>query len=103
MDYKDTTNANPVNDIQTKIAKPDGTKDIFLKPKVTERMASGWMTVWRLDTGGAKAIRKDTSQDGGGNDLQLGGGARRKAKMQIEALKAYRLKNVWRREYHFHQ
>ncbi len=25
---------------------------------MTERMASGWMTVWRLDMG-AKAIRKD--------------------------------------------
>ncbi len=38
--------------------KPDKTKDnIFPKPKMTERMASGWM-IWRLDTGKLKAIRK---------------------------------------------
>ncbi len=44
---------NPVNDVQTKISKPDRAKDnIFLKPKDDRTYGSGWMTVWRLDTGG---------------------------------------------------
>ncbi len=50
---------NPVNDIQTKIIKPDRTKDnIFRNRKMTERMASGWRPFggWIQEL---KAIRKD--------------------------------------------
>ncbi len=59
--------------------------NIFLKPKMTERMASGWMTVWRLDEG-AKAIPERAVKMVEAT-VQLGAISPRKAKMQIEALK----------------
>ncbi len=102
---KGTTNANPVNDIQTKISKPDRTKDnISLKPKMTRRMASGWMTVWRLDTG-TKAIRKDAVKMVEAT-VQLGAISprrkRRNANRGVERGLRGAKGNVWRREYHFH-
>ncbi len=74
MDYKGTTaNANPVNDIQTKISSLTRPKDnIFLKPKDDRTYGGGgWMTVggWIQ---GAKAVRKGTSQDGGSNGTTWG-------------------------------
>ncbi len=35
---------------------------------MTERMASRWMTVWRLDTGELEAIRKDAVKMRFGNN-----------------------------------
>ncbi len=52
VDYKGTTNANPVNDIQTKISSLTERKEpiSFWNRRWPDIMASGWMTVWRLDT-----------------------------------------------------
>ncbi len=60
---KGTTNANPVNDIQTKISLPTDRKTIsFLEPKATtERMASGTEAGYR---GELKGFER-RSQDGG--------------------------------------
>ncbi len=51
--------------------KPDERKTISFwnRERWPERMASGWMTVWRGQ--GAKAIRKD-AEDGGNNIFNLG-------------------------------
>ncbi len=103
MDYKGTTNANPVNDIQTRISSLTERKgNIFLKPKMTERMASGWMTVWRLDTGELKRFGKAQSR-WWKQRYNLGRYHQRKAEeMQIEALKeAYEELRKCGEEYHF--
>ncbi len=85
MDYKGTTNANPVNDIQQNI-KPDRMKDnIFLKPKDTSNVwRAGGCTVWRLIQG-AKAILKRRI-DGGKTGTTWGRYSRVK-KCKNEALK----------------
>ncbi len=55
---------------------------------MTGRMASRWMTVWRLDTG-IKAIRKDAVKVE--TTVQLRGRYRKESEeMQIEALKETR-------------
>ncbi len=59
VDYKGTTNANPVNDVQTKYQFRPNEDIIFLKPKDDRTYGERWTTVWRLEGGGAKAIRKD--------------------------------------------
>ncbi len=53
-DYKGTTNANPVNDIQTEISLPTERKTIsFLKPKDDRTYGERVDDCLRLDTGGA--------------------------------------------------
>ncbi len=81
------TNASPVSIQETKISSLTKTKDnIFLKRKMTERMASGWMTVWRLDTE-LKRFRKDAVR-WWKQRYNLGAISPRKAKKyKIEALK----------------
>ncbi len=69
---------------------------------MTERMASGWMTVWRLDTGSQRFERR--SQDGGSNGTTWGDIIKESEEMQIEALERGlrgAKGNVATREYHF--
>ncbi len=69
-------------------------------------MASGWMTIWRLDTGEAKRFGKDAIKNGGNNRGNLGAiSPRRKRRNANRALKGStrELKNVWRRRISFPQ
>ncbi len=80
---KGTTNANPVNDIQTKISSLTKTKDnIFLKPKDNRTYGERVVTVLELDTGAKRFGRHD--QDGGNRHNRAISPRKR---MQIEALK----------------
>ncbi len=73
----------PVNDYSNKnIARLNEHKYLSETGKMTERMASGWMTVWRLDTGGAKKRFERRSQDGGSNGANLGRYHQGKRRMQ---------------------
>ncbi len=68
-----------------KLTEDEG--NIFLKPKDDERMASGWMTVWRLDTGRLKRFGRTQSR-WWKQQVQLGGDITKESEeMQIEALK----------------
>ncbi len=90
-------NANPVNDIQTKI-QPEQ-RQYLSETEDDERMASGWMTVWRLDTG-AKAIRKDAVKMVETTVLQLRRyhqGKRRNRGVE----RAYEELKMYGEEYHF--
>ncbi len=71
---KGTTNANPVNDTKQKYRLTE--RDNILKPKDNDHM-SGWMTVWRLDTGELKDGK--TQQDGKAT-VQLGGDITKESK-----------------------
>ncbi len=65
-----TTNANSVPATFKQNIKPDRTKRNNIDRDRTERMASGWMTIWRLDTGELKRFGKGTrAKDGGSNGI----------------------------------
>ncbi len=75
-----------VNDIQTKISKPNEKTISFWNRKIDRTLWRANWTVWRLDTG-AKAIRKDAVR-WWKQRYNLGGDIARKAKKyQIGALK----------------
>ncbi len=76
MDYKGTTNANPVN-IQTKNIKPD---NIFLKPKDDRTCGERWMTVC-VGYRGAKATGKTQSRS---VEINFGASIKESEEMQIE-------------------
>ncbi len=91
------------SNIQTNI-KPDRTKDnIFLKPDQAN-MASGWMTVWRLDTGSLKRFGRNAVKMVE-TTVQLGRRITKESEeMQIEAKRLTRAKgNVWRKRISFPQ
>ncbi len=87
VDYKGTTNANPVNDIQKQNYQAWTERDNIFSGnrKMTERMASGWTTVWRLDTGELNDSER-RSQDAEAT-VQLSDITKESEEMQIEALK----------------
>ncbi len=90
MDHKGTTNADPVNDIQNEISRSPryaNEDNIFQNRKMTEHMASRWMTVggWIQES---KAIRKDAVKMGGSKlGTTWGDITKEGEEMQIEALK----------------
>ncbi len=86
VDYKGCEREPGQRHSNEKYQKPDRTKDnIFLKPKMTERMASGWMTIWRL-TGELKRFGKDAVKDGGNNSTTgaISPGKRRNANQALK-------------------
>ncbi len=58
-------------------------------------MASGWMTVWRLDTGASDSKERDQMVE----TVQLGGDITKMKEIQIRRLekRLTRLKEMWRR------
>ncbi len=77
--------------------------NIFLKPN-DRTYASGWMTVWRLDTEELKRFGKTLPVKMVETTVQLGGDITKESdEMQIEALENYEeaTKKCMAKEYHF--
>ncbi len=69
---------------------------------MTERMASGWMTVWGWILQGSKAIRKDAVKVVETREQQRRyHQGKRNANRGVERREAYEAKNVWQKKYHF--
>ncbi len=89
MDYKGTTNANPVNDIQTKYqAEADGAERQYLSREQKDDRTYGERVDDRLEAGyrNSKAIRKDAVKMAE-TTVQQGDITKESEEMQIEALK----------------